>query len=99
MSDKIRPMNDRVLVKRLDAVKQTPGGIFIPDSILDKPTEALVIAVGPGKVLESGRRLEPNVKAGDKILFGKYDGNEVRIDGEDHLILREDEILAILESA
>ena len=94
---KIRPLHDRILVKRLEEENKTAGGLFIPDTAKEKPLEAMVIAVGNGKVLENGTLRKLEVKAGDKILFGKYSGNEVKIDGEEHLILREDDILAVLD--
>ena len=94
---KIRPLHDRVLVKRLAAKDKTSGGLFIPDTAKEKPLEALVISVGNGKVLESGDIQALSVKAGDKVLIGKYSGSEVRLDGKDHIILREDDILGILE--
>jgi len=93
----IRPLHDRVLVKRLAAEDKTAGGLFIPDTAKEKPLEALVISVGNGKVLESGKTRALTVKAGDKVLIGKYSGSEVKLDGKDHIILREDEILGILE--
>jgi chaperonin GroES len=96
MSTKIRPLQDRVIVKRVKEEETTRGGIIIPDSAKEKPIEGDVIAVGNGKVLENGtvRRLE--VAPGDRILFGKYSGTEVKLDGEDHLILREDDILGVI---
>jgi len=93
----IRPLHDRVLVKRLQEPERTAGGLFIPDTAKEKPIEALVIAVGKGKILEDGSIRKLEVKAGDKVLFGKYSGSEVKLDGEDHLIMREDDILAIIE--
>ena len=93
----IRPLHDRVLVKRLTAQDKTSGGLFIPDTAKEKPTEALVISVGKGKVLESGQTQALSVKAGDSVLIGKYSGSEVKLDGKDHIILREDDILGILE--
>ena len=93
----IRPLHDRVLVKRLAAEDKTSGGLFIPDTAKEKPLEALVISVGNGKVLESGEIQPLSVKAGDKVLIGKYSGSEVKLDGKDHIILREDDILGILE--
>jgi len=93
---KVRPLSDRVLVKRVESESKTKGGIIIPDSAKEKPVEALVVAAGPGKVREDGSRREVLVKQGDRVLFGKYDGTEVKIDGEDHLILRESDLLAIL---
>jgi len=94
---KIRPLQDRVLVKRVAEEERTKGGIFIPDTAKEKPMEGKVIAVGNGKILENGTKVTPEVKSGDKILFGKYAGTEVKIDGEEHLILREDDILGVLE--
>jgi chaperonin GroES len=93
----LRPLHDRVLVKRLDEGEQRLGGIIIPDSAKEKPQQAEVRAVGSGKLLETGKRVAPEVKAGDRILFGKYSGSEIRIDGDDLLILREDEILGVVE--
>ncbi|MBN1656070.1 MAG: co-chaperone GroES [Deltaproteobacteria bacterium] len=93
----IRPLRDRVLVKRLAAEDKTSGGLFIPDTAKEMPLEALVISVGNGKVLESGEIQALSVKAGDKVLIGKYSGSEVKLDGKDHIILREDDILGILE--
>jgi len=94
----IRPLHDRVLAKRLDEQSTTAGGLFIPDAAREKPLEALIIAVGSGKLLDNGKTQKPAVKAGDKVLIGKYTGSEVKLDGADHIILREDEILAVLES-
>lgn len=94
---KIRPLHDRVIVKRLEEKEKTKGGIIIPDTAREKPMEGKVIAVGPGKVLESGTKVSMNVKKGDRILFGKYAGSEIEIEGEEHLIMREDDILAIIE--
>ncbi len=94
---KIRPLHDRVLVKRLEGEGKTKGGLFIPDTAKEKPIEGTVLAVGNGKVCEDGTLRKLEVKAGDKILFGKYSGTEVKIDGEEHLILREDDILGVLE--
>lgn len=93
----MRPLHDRVLVKRLEAEETASGGIVIPDTAKEKPQKAEVKAVGNGKLLESGERVPVDVKEGDRILFGKYSGSEVKIDGEEYLILREDEILAVLE--
>ena len=92
----MRPLHDRILVRRLENTESMHGGLFIPDSAKEKPQEAEVMAVGAGKLLETGERTAPDVKAGDKILFGKYSGAEVKIDGQEFLILREDEILAVL---
>ena len=93
----LRPLHDRVMVKRLDAGEQQVGGIIIPDSAQEKPQQAHVKAVGNGKLLETGERVGLDVKAGDRILFGKYSGSEIKIEGEEYLILKEDEILAVLE--
>ncbi|MCP4397363.1 MAG: co-chaperone GroES [bacterium] len=94
---KIRPLNDRVLVKRLEAKEQTSvGGIIIPDSAREKPQEGEVIAAGPGKTADNGSVQAMTVKAGDKILFGKYAGTDVKIDDDDYIIMREDDILGIL---
>jgi len=94
---KMRPLHDRVIVKRMEGEEKTKGGIIIPDTAKEKPVEGKVIAVGSGKVLENGKRVPLQLKAGDRILFGKYSGTEVKIDGEEHLIMREDDIIAIVE--
>lgn len=94
---KIRPLNDRVLVLRLEGEEKTSGGIIIPDTAKEKPQEGKAVAVGPGKLDEDGKRVSMAVKAGDKILFSKYAGTEVKIDGVEHLIMREDDILGIIE--
>ena len=95
---KIRPLHDRVLVKRVNPEEKTSaGGIIIPDTAKEKPQEGEVVAVGPGKMLEDGKVQPMNVKAGDTILFGKYSGTEVKLDDEDYLIMREDDILGVLE--
>jgi chaperonin GroES len=94
---KIRPLQDRIIVKRMAEEEMTKGGIIIPDSAKEKPMEGEVIAVGNGKVLDNGQKSTPDVKAGDKVLFSKYAGTEVKIDGEEHLIMREDDILGIIE--
>jgi chaperonin GroES len=94
---KIRPLQDRILVKRVDEEEQTSGGIIIPDSAKEKPQDGLVVAVGPGKVLESGEVSKPGVKKGDRILFSKYAGTDVNVDGDEHIIIREDDVLAIFE--
>ena len=94
---KIRPLQDRVIVKRLEEEGKTKGGIIIPDTAKEKPMEGIVIAVGKGKTAEDGKLIKLDVKAGDKILFGKYSGTEVKIDGVEHLIMREDDILGIIE--
>jgi len=91
----IRPLHDRVLVKRLDEQEQVRGGIIIPDTAKEKPQQGEVIAVGDGKILKDGTRQPLDVKPGDRVLFGKYGGSEVKIDGEEYLILREDEILGV----
>jgi len=93
---KLRPLNDRVLVKRLEEKETKKGGIIIPDTAKEKPQEGEVIAVGPGKLTEDGKRQPMEVKAGDRILFGKYSGSEVKLDDEEYLIMREEDILAIL---
>ena len=93
---KIRPLNDRVIVKRVEEEQKTAGGIIIPDTAKEKPQEGEVVAVGPGKRDDDGKRIALEIKAGDRILFGKYAGNEIKIDGEEHIFLREDDILAIL---
>ena len=92
----IRPLHDRVLVKRVEKEEQVRGGIIIPDTAKEKPQEAEVVAVGPGKLSEEGTRNPMDVKAGDRVLMGKYSGSEIRIDEEDYVILREDEILAVV---
>jgi len=95
---KIRPLQDRVIVKRLeDAVEKTKGGIIIPDSAKEKPQHGKVIAVGKGKLNDDGKLTPLDVKVGDKILFGKYSGSEIKIDGEEHLIMREEDILGVVE--
>jgi len=93
----IRPLHDRVLVKRLEEEETMRGGIIIPDTAKEKPQQAKVISAGAGKILDNGERVPLDVKAGDRILFGKYSGSEVKMEGEEYLILREDEILAVLE--
>jgi len=94
---KIRPLHDRLLVERLEEKEDKKGGIIIPDTAKEKPQEAKVIAVGNGKVTDEGKKIPLDVKAGDKILFGKYSGSEVKIDDKEYLIMREDDVLAILE--
>jgi len=94
---KIRPLQDRLLVKRLEEKEIKKGGIIIPDTAKEKPQEGQVIAVGPGKIGDDGKRQPMEVKKGDKILFGKYSGSEVKIDDEEFLIIREDEVLGIIE--
>jgi chaperonin GroES len=94
---KIRPLHDRVLVKRLESKEVVRGGIIIPDTAKEKPQEGEVIAVGNGKLLDNGKIAPMNVKVGDRILFGKYSGSEVKIDDQEYLIMREDDILGVLE--
>jgi chaperonin GroES len=94
---KFRPLGDRVLVKRIKEEERTKGGIVIPDTAKEKPQEGKVIAVGKGKYTDEGKLIPIEVKAGDKILFGKYSGSEVQLDGEEHIIMREDDILGILD--
>ncbi|MBN1103221.1 MAG: co-chaperone GroES [Deltaproteobacteria bacterium] len=93
----MKPLQDRVIVKRVQEEEKTKGGIIIPDTAKEKPVEGKVVAVGAGKVLESGKRVPLEVKKGDRVLFGKYAGTEVKIDGEEHIIMREDDIVAIVE--
>ena len=93
---KIRPLNDRVLIVRIEGEETTSGGIIIPDSAKEKPQEGKVIAAGPGRLTEEGIRIPLQVKEGDKVLFGKYAGSEMKLDGVEHLIMREDDILAIM---
>jgi chaperonin GroES len=95
---KIRPLHDRVIVKRLESERTTPGGIVIPDSAAEKPVEGKVIAVGKGKILEDGQVRPLDVKIGDKILFGKYSGTEVKVDGDDLVVMREEDIMAVIET-
>ena len=94
---KVRPLHDRILVQRLESEAKTKGGIIIPDTAKEKPQEGLVIAVGPGRVNEDGKVTPLDVKKGDKVLFGKYSGSEITLDGEEHLIIREEDVLAVLE--
>jgi chaperonin GroES len=94
---KIRPLHDRIIVKRLPEEVMTRGGIIIPESAKEKPVEGEVIAVGPGKLLEDGKTHALDVKVGDRVMFGKYAGTEVKLDGVEHLIMREDDLLAVLE--
>ncbi len=93
----IRPLHDRILAKRLQEEEKTAGGLFIPDTAKEKPVEAKVIAVGSGRVGDDGKVRKLEVKEGDRVLFAKYSGNEIKLDGEDHLILREEDLLAVLE--
>jgi chaperonin GroES len=94
---KVRPLHDRILVKRIEEGEVRKGGIIIPDTAKEKPQEGKVVAVGNGRVTEEGKKIALDVKAGDKILFGKYSGSEVKIDDEDYLILKEEDVLAIIE--
>ena len=94
---KFRPLHDRVVIRRVDGEDMTKGGIIIPDTAKEKPQEGKVVAVGKGKRSEKGDLIAPEVKAGDRILFGKYSGSEVKLEDEEHLILREDDILGVLE--
>jgi chaperonin GroES len=94
---KVRPLYDRILVKRIDEETKTAGGLFIPDTAKEKPQQAVVVAVGSGKILEDGTLHKLELKSGDKILFAKYSGNEIKIDGTEHLIMREDDVLAVLD--
>lgn len=93
---KVRPLHDRLVVRRIEEKESVKGGIIIPDTAKEKPQEGEVIAVGNGKVLESGTKVPMDVKAGDKVLFGKYSGTDIKIDGKEYLILREDEVLAVI---
>ncbi len=93
---KVRPLHDRLLVKRIEETESVKGGIIIPDSAKEKPQEGEVIAVGNGKILDNGNKVALDVKAKDKILFGKYSGTDIKIDGEEYMILREDEVLAVI---
>ena len=94
---KIRPLQDRVIVKRLEEEEKTKGGIIIPDTAKEKPQEGKVIAVGKGKMTEEGKLIPLDVKVGDRILFGKYSGSEIKIEGDEHLIMREEDILGVIE--
>jgi chaperonin GroES len=94
---KIRPLHDRVIIKRLEAETTSAGGIVIPDSATEKPIRGEVIAVGNGKILESGEKRALDIKAGDKVLFGKYSGTEVKVDGQELLVMREEDIMAVIE--
>jgi chaperonin GroES len=97
MATTIRPLNDRIIVRRTEDQEQMRGGLYIPDTAKEKPQEGQVIAVGNGKLLENGQRVSMDVKAGDKVLFGKYAGTEIKLDGEEYLILREDDVLGVVE--
>ncbi len=94
---KIRPLHDRVIVKRIDEEQKTKGGLYIPDTAKEKPIEGTVLAAGNGKILEDGSVRKLELKKGDRVLFGKYSGTEVKLEGEEHLILREDDILGVIE--
>ena len=94
---KLRPLHDRVVVKRMEEERTSPGGIVIPDSATEKPIRGEVIAVGNGKVLDSGERQPLDLKVGDKILFGKYSGTEVKVDGDELVVMREDDVMAVIE--
>ncbi len=94
---KVRPLQDRVIVKRVDEEEITKGGIIIPDTAKEKPIEGKIVAVGKGKLTEDGKKLPLEVKKGDRVLFGKYAGTEIQIDGEENLIMREDDIVAVIE--
>ena len=94
---KIRPLHDRVIIKRLDEDRTSPGGIIIPDTAAEKPVQGKVVAVGKGKIVEDGQVRPLDVKVGDKILFGKYSGTEVKVDGEDLVVMREEDVMAVIE--
>ena len=94
---KLTPLNDRVLVKRLESEEKTAGGLYIPDTAKEKPSKGEIVAAGPGKMDDSGKRMAMTVKAGDIVLFNKYAGTEVKLDGVEHLVMREDDILAIIQ--
>lgn len=94
---KIRPLHDRVIVKRLEEERTSPGGIVIPDTAAEKPIQGKIVAIGKGKILEDGTVRALDVKVGDKILFGKYSGTEVKVDGEDLLVMREEDVMAVIE--
>src|SRR2546430_6312530 len=99
MASRIRPLHDRIIVRRIEEQEQMRGGLYIPDTAKEKPQEGEVIAVGNGKILENGTKLDMDVKAGDRVLFGKYAGTEIKLDGEEYLILREDDVLGVIEGA
>ncbi len=94
---KVQPLNDRVLVKRMEEAEVTKGGIYIPDTAKEKPIEGKVVAVGPGKMSEQGKRMPLQVKAGDRVLFGKYAGSEIKVEGDEFLMMREEDILAVIQ--
>ncbi|WP_405232252.1 co-chaperone GroES [Lentisalinibacter salinarum] len=93
----IRPLHDRVIIKRMEEERTTPGGIVIPDTAAEKPIKGEVIAVGKGKILENGEVRALDLKAGDQVLFGKYSGTEVKVEGEDYLVMKEDDVMAVIE--
>lgn len=95
---KLKPLHDRVLLKRLEEEEKTKGGIIIPDTAKEKPIKGEVVATGPGKMSDDGKRMEMSVKPGDQVMFNKYAGTEIKIEGEEHLVMREDDIVAIIES-
>jgi len=95
---KMRPLHDRVIVKRLEEERKSPGGIVIPDTAAEKPVQGRIVAVGKGKILEDGQIRPLDVKVGDKILFGKYSGTEVKVEGEDLVVMREEDVMAVIES-
>ena len=99
MAVSIRPLNDRIIVRRMEEQEQMRGGLYIPDTAKEKPQEGEVLAVGNGKLLDTGQRIAIDLKAGDRILFGKYAGTEIKLDGEEFLIMREDDILGVIERA
>jgi chaperonin GroES len=98
MAVSIRPLNDRIIVRRMEDQEQMRGGLYIPDTAKEKPQEGEVLAVGNGKLLDNGQRIAIDLKAGDRILFGKYAGTEIKLDGEEYLILREDDVLGVVET-
>lgn len=98
MAVNIRPLNDRIIARRLEDQEQMRGGLYIPDTAKEKPQEGEVLAVGNGKLLDNGQRIAIDLKAGDKILFGKYAGTEIKLDGNEYLILREDDVLGVVET-
>ena len=95
---KLEPLNDRVLVKRLESEEKTAGGLYIPDTAKEKPSKGVVVSVGPGKLADDGKRIALTVKNGDEVLFNKYAGTEVKLDGVDHLVMREEDILAVIKN-
>jgi chaperonin GroES len=98
MAVSIRPLNDRIIVRRMEEQEQMRGGLYIPDTAKEKPQEGEVLAVGNGKLLDNGQRIAIDLKSGDRILFGKYAGTEIKLDGEEYLILREDDVLGVVET-